>query len=421
MSYRTLQVTARPQPLYVGQPLNKTSGLGVGWTIANNDQTNPVFVSTNPGVKSTDSDAVQVAPLGSIPVDPTLTSYVVSAGPSVQCYLMPGGGTWAPSPAQIAAQINALGLMKDTTGVNINTNVTGVAKDASITPLAKDATVTGVAKDATLAAQTSGGATIASNIAAAGVPAINLKSTTQIANALVITSGTTTALTAITGINQPAYNLHITATSGVATKPWYTVTLKWIDTASGFTVQVDAFTAFMSSTSNVLSTVIAGPTNADQLQVSITNNDTVSMTVNTAFFMLSSRTNYTTDDVYQFWTTAAMTAIPTFQIGAALQVPTEKVLFSVNRTVGVGVTTTPDYAIPVFSGQAFFHFDGGSSNNWDVKITDQFTGTTLLRPSVQSAPAYANLPFVMPRTPCTINITNNGTVLGTANLEITAA
>jgi hypothetical protein len=411
MPYRTLQVTSKPQPLYVGKPLNATAQLGVGWTLANNDQTNPVYVSTSPGVKSTDSDAIQVAPLGSIPVDPTFTSYIVSAGPSVQCFLMPGGGTWAPSPAQIAAQINALGLMKDTTGSAINTNVTGVAKDASVTPLAKDTT---------LAAQTSGGATIAGNIATTGAPPINLKSTTQIANGLTITAGTTTALTAVTGINQNAYNLHVTCTSGASsTKPWYTVTLKWIDTASGFTVQVDAYTAFMSSTSNVLSTVISGPTDADQLQVSVTNNDTVTMTVNVGFVIISSRF-YNQDYIYQFWTTAAMPAIATFQIGAAVQVPTQKILFSVNRSVGIGVTTSPDYALPVYAGPVQVHLDGTGSNNWDAVFTDQLTGTFLHRQTYTGAPALGNVQTIWPRAPITCHFTNNGSVSGTLNCEVTA-
>jgi hypothetical protein len=411
MPYRTLLVTSKPQPLYVGKPLNTTAQLGVGWTLANNDQTNPVYVSTSPGVKSTDSDAIQVAPLGSIPIDPTFTSYVVSAGPSVQCFLMPGGGTWAPSPAQIAAQINALGLMKDTTGSAINTNVTGVAKDASVTPLAKDTT---------LAAQTSGGATIAGNISTTGAPLINLKSTTQIANGLTITAGTTTALTAVTGINQNAYNVHVTCTSGASsTKPWYTVTLKWIDTASGFTVQVDAYTAFMSSTSNVLSTVIAGPTDADQLQVSVTNNDTVTMTVNVGFVIISSRF-YNQDYIYQFWTTAAMPAIATFQIGAAVQVPTQKILFSVNRTLGIGLTSTPDYALPVYAGPVQVHFDGTGSNNWDVLFTDQLTGTFVHRQTYTGAPALGNVQTIWPRSPVTCHFVNNGSVSGTLNCEVTA-
>jgi hypothetical protein len=360
--------------------INGISGQMV--TLANQDLLNNVTISRN----NTVAGGAIIPPLGSVTVDMSKTIWGLAPANTLPLLVFPGGGNWAPSPAQVAAQINALGLAKETTQ----------------------------------AAQTSGGLTIAGNIAAAGAPPINLKSTTQIANALAITAGTTTALTAVTGINQNAYNVHLTCTAGGAsTKPWYTVTLKWIDTASGFTVQVDAYTAFMSSTSNVLSTVISGPTDADQLQVSVTNNDTVTMTVNVGFVIISSRF-YNQDYIYQFWTTAAMPAIPTFQIGAAVQVPTQKILFAVNRTVGVGVTTTPDYALPVYAGPVQVHFDGTGSNNWDIEFTDQLTATFNHRQTYTGAPALGNVQTIFPRSPITCHFTNNGAVAGTMSCEVTA-
>lgn len=406
MSYRIITATLKPQSLYVGQPLKKDTGLGVGWTLANNDQTNQVFVSTNPGVKSTDSDAIPVQPLGTIPIDPTLTSYIVSAGPSVQCFLMPGGGTWAPSPAQVAAQINALGLMKDSTGTAINGNVTGVAKDATVTGVSKDTTVSNL------------GTTIPANIGTTGAPGLNLKTTTTLATAQAIAAGATFTAAAITGINQMAYNLHLTGTAGGAsTKPWYTVTVKWVDTASGLTVQFDQFTAFMSSVANALTTVIYGPTDADQLVVSVTNNDTVGMTLNSAFVIISSRNNYTTDQMYQFFTSGNMPTIPTFQIAASAPVPSQKIIFSLSRTVGVAVTTTPDYALPGYSGQVAIGFRGVASNQWNLTMTEQFTGTILYSFDIASANTL-NALWILPRAPVTIKFTNNGSVLGTMNCEI---
>jgi hypothetical protein len=349
-----------------------------------------------------------IPPLGSVTVDMSKTIWGTAPANTLPLLVFPGGGNWAPSPAQVAAQINALGLAKDTSVNAPSYNPITVANPGLI------------ATQATLAGQTSGGLTIAGNIAAAGAPPINLKSTTQIANGLAITAGTTTALTAVTGINQNAYNVHLTCTAGGAsTKPWYTVTLKWIDTASGFTVQIDAYTAFMSSTSNVMSTVISGPTDADQLQVSVTNNDTVTMTVNVGFVIISSRF-YTQDYIYQFWTTAAMPAIPGFQIGAAVQVPTQKILFAVNRSVGIGVTTAPDYALPVYAGPVQVHFDGTGSNNWDIEFTDQLTGTFNHRQTYTGPPALGNIQTIWPRSPITCHFTNNGAVSGTMSCEVTA-
>jgi hypothetical protein len=408
MAYRTLLVSSKPQALRVGQPLNKTSQLGVGWTLANNDQTNPVFVSTNPGIKATDTDAIQVAPLGSIPVDPTLTSYIVSAGPNVQCFLMPGGGTWAPSPAQVAAQINALGLMKDTTGQTINTTAAG-------TTTAVGGTTTAV-----------GGTTAAVNavpgtIAATGVPLLNLRNVLQNVTGQVITAGATFTATTITGITQPSFNLHITATCNVAaTKPWFTVRLNWIDTATGLVVQVDAFTTFMSNTASALTTIIAGPTDADSLQIQITNNDTLSMTVNQLFVFMSSRPNYTSDFYYHFWVGGAMPNIPTFQNGASDSFPTNRVIFDISRTLGIGLTTTPAYTLPSYAGNASLNFGGDTSNQWDVTITNVVTGTKYFH-IITAANALLNpIPIILPRMPLKIAFTNNGSVLGNLNCEIVA-
>lgn len=379
------------------QPTQGLPRLGdVNVTLYNQDITNVVYISYQQWFKPGGGNSVPIQPLTSITISAKRAIYVAAlVGGVASLMVLPEGSQAQPSPAQIATQINALGLMKDTTGQTINTTAGGTTTAVNGVP---------------------------AGISTTGVPLLNLKSTQQIANALAITAGTTTALTAITGINQPAYNLHVTATAGAAsTKPVYTVTLKWIDTLSGFTIQVDSFSSFMSGTSNVMSIVIAGPTDADQLQVSITNNDTVTMTVNTAFFILSSRVNYNSDICYQFWTTAGMPAVPTFQLGPAVPVPSEKILFSLSRTVGIGVTTTPLYALPVYSGPVFFHFDGGASNNWDIAFIEQTTGTVNLRQSITAAPPTVNIMCLFPRSPVGVQFTNNGSVLASMNCFVTAA
>lgn len=412
MSYATLLVNARPQPLKVGAPLNRGVQLASGWTLANNDQVNPVWVGVSPGLKANDSGTVQVAPLGSIPVDPTLTSYVVSAGPLVQCFLMPGGGTWAPSPAQVAAQINALGLMKDSTGGAINTNVTGVSKDVTVSLV--NTTLGAPAQDSIRTA-------IPNNIAATGVPLLNLKNVLQNVAGTVITAGSTNTYTTITGITQPSFNLHITATSNAAaTKPWFTVRLNWIDTSTGLVVQVDAFTSFMSNTSNVLTTVISGPTDADSLQIQVTNNDTLSMTVNQLFVFMSSRPNYTTDFYYHFWVGGSMPNIVGFQNGASDSFPTNRVIFDISRTLGIGLTTTPAYTLPSYAGNASITFSGTGSNQWTVVMTNVVTGTLFWQVVTGGSGILNPLPIILPRMPLKIAFTNNGSVSGTMNCEITA-
>jgi hypothetical protein len=396
-----------PVPIWSGQN-------GVMLTLANQDLVNSVTIARRNNFVIGGSNAASIPPLGSITIDGSRTVWALAPTGTADLLIFPGGGNWAPSPAQVAAQIQLLGL------ATASNQVAGT--NAINNPGYGPVTTANPGLLSTLAQQVTQQTAIPNNIAATGVPLLNLKSATTLATSQSIAAGATFTAAAITGINQPAYNLHLTATTtGVPTKPWYTVTLKWIDTASGFTVQFDQFTAFMSSVSAALSTVIYGPADADQLIVSVTNNDTVAMTLNTAYIIISSRSNYTDDRMYQFWPAGGnMPSIPTFQIAAAQPVPTQKIIFSVNRSVGVGVTTAPDYAMPVYQGLAFVLFSGTGSNSWDTVFTDQVTGTIIHRVTFTGAPALGNTQIILPRAPVTMHITNNGTVAGTANCEVTA-
>jgi hypothetical protein len=397
----TVQLTPKlPVPIVNGIP-------GAMVTLANQDLVNNVTISRSNSV----AGGATIPPLGSVTVDMGKTIWGLAPANTLPLLVFPGGGSWAPSPAQVAASINALGLMKDTTGTAINGNVTGVSKDVTVSLV--NTTLGAPAQDSIRTA-------IPDNIAATGVPLLNLKQALQNVTGTVITTGATNTFTTITGITQPSFNLHVTATgNGAATKPWYTVRLNWIDSATGLVVQVDAFTTYFSNTGSALTTVISGPTDADSLQIQITNNDTLSLTINQLFVFMSSRPNYTYDFYYHFWTGASMPNIPTFQNGASDSFPTNRVIFDLSRTLGIGVTTTPDYAMPSYAGQAMIHFQGGSSNQWTLNVVNAVTGTRFYN-LVTAGTASSTVPVVLPRMPLHVNVTNNGSVLGNFDLEITA-
>jgi hypothetical protein len=108
-SYGTIVATKQASLLLAGKPFANNGAL-VSYTVANNDETNPVWIGESRALSPTDPGAVQVAPLGSAPIDPTTTTYIITNGPNVQVFLFAGGGTWSPSPAQVATQISLLGL-----------------------------------------------------------------------------------------------------------------------------------------------------------------------------------------------------------------------------------------------------------------------------------------------------------------------
>lgn len=350
--------------------------------------------------------------------------YAHSGGPNFcQVDVQPNNENWSPSPAQSAASLVASGIMMDTTGQSIVTNVLPLAKDTSVTPLAKDTSITPLAKDSSITplAKDTSVAALPGNIAITGVPLLNLKTALQNTTGQVVAAGATFTGATITGITQPSFNLHITTTcSGSATKPWFTVRLNWIDSATGLVIQVDAYTSFMSNSAGLLTTIISGPTDADSLQIQITNNDTLSMTINQLFAFMSSRPNYTSDFYYHFWTGASMPNIPTFQNGASDAFPTNRVIFDLSRSVGVGVTTTPDYTLPSYAGNASLTFGGGSSNQWQVVLQNKVTGTNFLNVVTAGTGILNPIPIILPRMPISLRVTNNGSVSGNVNLEITA-
>src|SRR2546423_2412529 len=81
--------------------------------LVNPDIVNNIFIGNDPG-----SQIIAVPALGSVTLDASKHDIWVSTNGgafTVNAYLMPNGSNWVPSPAQVAAQINALGLAKDTT------------------------------------------------------------------------------------------------------------------------------------------------------------------------------------------------------------------------------------------------------------------------------------------------------------------
>lgn len=88
--------------------------------VYNADLVNVAYVGYRPDLSTTNASPVQ--PLGYTVMDGTRQLYGICPGGSAVLNVTPGGISQSASPAQIAAQINALGLMKDTTGQGIHSD-----------------------------------------------------------------------------------------------------------------------------------------------------------------------------------------------------------------------------------------------------------------------------------------------------------
>jgi hypothetical protein len=218
----------------------------VSVTLYNQDLTNVVYASYQQWFTPGQGNSIPIQPLGSITISAAKAIYVGSLVSGILPLLvLPEGSNIQPSPAQIAAQINALGLMKDTTGQTINTTTGG-------TTTAVNAVPTGISNT--------------------GVPLLT-KSTVIFNNLSHVITAPGGQWQAFLNTSMPktAYEVFVTlGTMAADAQPWAQVQLFWKDSASGQQVaQQDYLLAVGTTTACQYHGV--GPIHADQLSIFINN------------------------------------------------------------------------------------------------------------------------------------------------------
>jgi hypothetical protein len=349
----------------------------VSVTLYNQDLTNVVYASYQQWFAPGQGNSIPIQPLGSITISAAKAIYVGSLVSGVLPLLvLPQGSNIQPSPAQIAAQINALGLAKETTQLS----------------------------------QTSG-ATIATDIAAAGTPPLIRKQVlAQASNATISTAGSTT-IGPFT-FTQPSYDFTIISTSVVATVTYLSVIFTWTDSASGFVVGRETYWMFpATSTSGQPHTVCGkGPSKADTLSVQFTastNNVTVS------YALMQTSKTFGRD----YWATVTpLTSGTVFASGLPTVTMDPSGLFLASMSDALGIGASIAYTMPLYVGQVAL-MSGSSSSAADgvVNILDQSSGAGALPKTPFVVRGLTNLgsgigyqPNVaLPRAQCNIQSTNN--------------
>ena len=103
--------------------------------IANQDLAQPVTVGTRPGLAPGDGDCDLVPPLGSIAYTGGI-KYAAAAAGTAPLLVIAGGTSWAPSPADVALQIQALGLATNAAVLQVNGTLGSPAQDGTVGRLA---------------------------------------------------------------------------------------------------------------------------------------------------------------------------------------------------------------------------------------------------------------------------------------------
>jgi hypothetical protein len=112
--------------------------------LANQDLTNTVTVGDQPNVFQGAQNADAIPALGSIAYSGYTPLYAIAPAGTAALLVVSGGTSWAPSPAQVALQIQALGLAKDTSVQQVKTTLGTPAQDGTVSGLPSNLQTMGI-------------------------------------------------------------------------------------------------------------------------------------------------------------------------------------------------------------------------------------------------------------------------------------
>lgn len=271
------------------------AGSGGQVNIYNGDIVNVLLVSPSPTPSL--SNSLPIQPLTNATIDGTKAQYASALSGTCSQVTVGAASQLSPSPAQIAAQIQALGLATEATQQLVNNNVTGVAKDTSVNGVipAVNNPAFGPSKDTTVAGLNTG---IPNNIATTGVPLLT-KSTLVKNQAAVSQNAGTVNQSATFSMGQIGYEifLNIFCTTGNFLS-FYHLGLSWFDSATGIqTGQEDYwFVPGSGAGANSHSIIGSGPTKGDQLIITSEVPATSSAAVTHSYVVLQNSRVYAEDN-----------------------------------------------------------------------------------------------------------------------------
>lgn len=383
--------------------------------LVNPDITNNIFIGNDPG-----SQIIPVPALGSVTLDTKKHDLWISTNGgnfTVDAILMPNGSNWVPSPAQVAAQINALGLAKDTTVTSVVNNTTGVAKDTSVNAVnttlgtpAQDGTVTGV-NNSLVFGTTPAIQNLTTGGNPGGIPVLRGTDNLGIATNQSMPANSSTNIIAGVNITKPSFEavFKVNAPAGVGAIPFGVLHLFWQDSNTGLQVGYKAYVLTAGNGSaNALTFYISGPCRGNQLVAQFANRDpaqafTVTWAINQTSHV------YTIDRLLQ---TAYAATAPNGFVNPSGN-PVKGLLYSSQPSIGPSGTVTRLCAAS--NAKCKLGIDNGAQANGCAVIIETPSSTTLYDEAqanfsimglVAAAGLRANQEFQMPNGPVQVRMVN---------------
>lgn len=315
--------------------------------IINTDLVNSLFVSQSNVISAND---ISIPPLGSMGVDGTSNWYASTlAAFGIATQIAPGVTQWTPSPAQVAAQINALGLATLNEQVNQNT-------------------------------------AIPNNISTTGVPLLSLQSQIASQSSLGMVAGASVT-SSVFNVANISFEFVIAGETTVAADatPYALVVLQWIDSVSGLLVSKDSFVMIVGSQIglNVAPHLLKGPNKGDQVKVTVHNFCTV-QTANFAYTFLTNSRIIDTEQLDMVWNhtldNANSGSIP---YSIRDYADSKEIAFFLNGALGAGNTDT--FVSPPHNGPAWVNF-------WETGVAG---GNIQVTANPLPTAVYGNTPFII--------------------------
>lgn len=374
-------------------------GAGDTINVYNGDIANVLLVSPNPTPSL--SNSLPIQPLTNATIDGSRAQYASALSGTCSQVTVGAASQLSPSPAQIAAQINALGLAKDT---SVNNPAYGPVP-VSYAP-AKDTSVNNPAYGPPTHTDTvtTNPLNVANNISTTGAPPIIL-STSSINTGTQVIAASGTYTNPARTIGQPGYEIFVQVKSAAAsTAPFVQVVLQWVDSVTGQVVGTDHW--YLAGGNAAFQLYYGtGPTKGNQLNLSVNNIDAANSTSISVILLQNSRT-YVRDD----WRNQTYLTPPTFTNGT--QDNAGNCVFSAFPALAANGTVTR--LMPVYSGvvQACFLTAAGTAS-FSVNANPQAAGNTpnlsagnVYFSNTIAANSFANVGFVLPRSPCELILVN---------------
>jgi hypothetical protein len=361
--------------------------------IYNQDLTNVIYASYSRWFQPGAANSIPIQPLTFATLSAKRAIYLGATTAVQPAAIVPEGTQLQPSPAQIAAQISALGL-------------------------------------ATFAEQVNQNSAIPTNISTTGVPLLNNPQVLASAANIGISASSSNTVGPF-NTNQPSFELGIASSFAVANgaTPYTFVVLYWIDPTSNLTVAKDTFVIWTASHAalNSLPFIIRGPSKAGSLKLVVFNLDTVDSVQVTYTLLADSRVipsesialglDWKEDSAnIQLFTNAATRVLPDSNVVATF----------VNGTLAASSTDT--WITPPATGLATLNFQESGVAAANIAITVQpvpatiYGGIFLVNDVMVTGNPnklfYSDL--VLPNGPLQVQIKNNGTVAANYNGMLTA-